>query len=584
MVLERVAKKGGIPFLTRTILDELDYNKSGAEKKNKNARFLFREFSKAGTEVVDKLPDGAPLRKSDFLVRLGFRGQDVFIISPTNFQTRTNNDDRIIEVADEYGLIFITKDMAAKIRADSVGVKAVLWSGPNMVQESSGQNAVSPFLLPASPITQIPVSLATRDIPTSGVSVSNGQGQHVTLGQEISRGGEGVIYETSVPNLVCKIYHAHCLTDLRKKKIELMLTRRIVRTGIAWPIDISLNRHGEFVGYLMPKAEGKPIQSSMFVKPILEKNFPEWRRIDLVNLCLTFLQHIRFLHDLNVIVGDINPMNLLITKNSQFVWMVDVDSFQVENYPCPVGTVNFTAPEIQGCKYEKFLRTKNHELFAVATMLFMILHPGKPPYSQQGGGTPGENIRAMDFPYGFKGETSSRNAPQGPWYRIWQNLPFKVKEAFHLTFHQNRRVSVLDWIKIIASYRGMLDRGHSNGDLFPSKLKVIDGVTTSCAKCGQQEEAERSRLDRLLVQGKQFLCTDCVENIRIKKLAEKGRAANDRAMNAGQAGRGNQSAAASSPASKATRPRQSPPASTTSGSQPSISNLLTAINRLFGIF
>ena len=95
-------------------------------------------------------------------------------------------------------------------------------------------------------------------------------------------------------------------------------------------------------------------------------------------------------------------MNLLVTEDSTNIWMVDTDSFQIENFPCPVGTVNFTAPEIQGRKYPEFLRSKEHELFAVATMLFMLLHPGKPPYSQQGGGSPSDNIKAMDFPYRFR--------------------------------------------------------------------------------------------------------------------------------------------------------------------------------------
>ncbi|RML94152.1 hypothetical protein APX70_07765, partial [Pseudomonas syringae pv. maculicola] len=64
--------------------------------------------------------------------------------------------------------------------------------------------------------------------------------------------------------------------------------------------------------------------------------------------------------------------NLLVTQDSTKLWMVDTDSFQIEGFPCPVGTVNFTAPEIQGVNYGTFMRTKEHELFAVATMLFMI--------------------------------------------------------------------------------------------------------------------------------------------------------------------------------------------------------------------
>lgn len=37
----------------------------------------------------------------------------------------------------------------------------------------------------------------------------------------------------------------------------------------------------------------------------------------------------------------------------------------------------------------------------------MIMLPGKPPYSQQGGGYPGDNIKNMDFSYPF-GENSNK--------------------------------------------------------------------------------------------------------------------------------------------------------------------------------
>ncbi|MBQ5927335.1 MAG: hypothetical protein IIX01_05380 [Clostridia bacterium] len=39
--------------------------------------------------------------------------------------------------------------------------------------------------------------------------------------------------------------------------------------------------------------------------------------------------------------------------------------------------------------------------------MFMIMLPGKPPYSQQGGGNPVQNIISMDFSYPF-GENSNK--------------------------------------------------------------------------------------------------------------------------------------------------------------------------------
>ena len=100
---------------------------------------------------------------------------------------------------------------------------------------------------------------------------------------------------------------------------------------------------------------------------------------------------------MNIIIGDINPLNILV-KSPTEVYFVDTDSYQVENYPCPVGTIEFTPPELQGKNYETFLRSFENEYFAIATLVFMILLPGKSPYTQQGGGDPAANIRAMEFP------------------------------------------------------------------------------------------------------------------------------------------------------------------------------------------
>lgn len=349
-----------------------------------------------------------------------------------------------------------------------------------------------------------------------------GSGRSILLGSSISAGGEGRIYGSSNSGLVCKIYHADKLTLLRQKKIQLMVSRKIDRLGICWPIDMLRNEHGEFVGYLMPRAMGKTLQSSMFVKPVLEKTYPRWRRVDLVRLCLAFLQHMQFLHSLNIIVGDINPMNFLVTDDSNTLWVVDTDSFQIENFPCPVGTVNFTAPEIQGCNYSDFLRTKDHELFAVATMLFMLLHPGKPPYSQQGGGSPADNIKAMDFPYRFRKNDDGydgKNAPHGPWQMIWANLPFHIKEHFHLAFRENRRLSIDEWLRAFRKYDYMLGKGQTSTELFPMSFRVRDPIDVPCGKCGNVHTASRQWVTKLNESGKRPWCPECVKRYKLERLA-----------------------------------------------------------------
>jgi len=91
-----------------------------------------------------------------------------------------------------------------------------------------------------------------------------------------------------------------------------------------------------------------------------------------VQLAINILERISYLHRLNVLLGDINPLNILV-KDENTIYFVDCDSYQIEGFPCAVGTVDFTAPEIQGVDFRTFLRAPEHELFAVATLLFMML-------------------------------------------------------------------------------------------------------------------------------------------------------------------------------------------------------------------
>ena len=78
--------------------------------------------------------------------------------------------------------------------------------------------------------------------------------------------------------------------------------------------------------------------------------------------------------------------------------------------------------------------------FAVATLMFMLMLPGKAPYAQQGGEDPATNIKNMDFSYPC-GDKSNQKTPDGLWGYIWSHLSFKLKEAFYETFHKSGKYS-----------------------------------------------------------------------------------------------------------------------------------------------
>lgn len=342
-----------------------------------------------------------------------------------------------------------------------------------------------------------------NSLPKEGDFVKTSS-RRISLLKRLGGGGEADVFKTD-SGLIAKIYKPDVITKRKHEKIKLMITKSLSYPGICYPKDIIYNRYGEFVGYLMPEAKDVELARSVFLPKLLQKKFPNWTRRDLVQLCVTILGQIQYLHDRNIILGDINPSNIMVVSPKE-VYLVDTDSFQIEGFPCPVGTVNYTAPEIQGKHFDEFLRTKGNEYFAVATLLFMIMLPGKPPYAQQGGADPVSNIINMDFSYNY-GEEKNGKVPAGPWRFMWSHLSSKMKEMFYCTFRKGEkystertRPSTNDWMKECCNYLKQFDSGKitqwdsMSAELFPTRFKKYPGaVFINCKKCGQEVDQKYCR-------------------------------------------------------------------------------------------
>jgi len=328
------------------------------------------------------------------------------------------------------------------------------------VRSASGGPA--PFALTNKLASSLGTPLSSRQAVREGDALFLKDGSRVTLRRVLATGGEGTIYELDDESSLCKVYRQDKLTLDRQEKIEIMLTRTVSDPMICWPRAAVYDSDKVFRGFIMPRALGKPVPlgHSLFLPAAFLKARPSWTRLNSARLAMTILQKIKRLHDMNVLIGDINPQNILM-EDEKTIYLVDCDSYQIEGYPCSVGTVNFTAPEIQGSDFRHFLRTKEHELFSVATLLFMIFMPGKSPYSHQGGEDGVTNIRKMHFPYAL-GERRPVAAPAGPWRLCWSHLPFTMKEAFNQCFHEDhrneKRVSIDRWALLLQEYLQVLEK------------------------------------------------------------------------------------------------------------------------------
>ena len=349
-------------------------------------------------------------------------------------------------------------------------------------------------------------------------TVYNKNDKAIILKDELGKGGEGTIYSVDTKT-VAKIYHTKSLTPEKEGKIKALIAKKIRLEGICAPIESLFDERGHFVGYLMPKANaesGFELQTCVFNPALLKLKLSDWDRINLANLSISILEKIKLLHENDIIIGDINPFNILI-KDDKTVYFVDVDSYQVDNYPCPVGTVHFTAPEIQNVdSFNKLIRTKEHEYFAVATLLFMIFHAGKTPFSFQGGGNMKENIISMNFSYPL-GDEDNYLAPQGMWEFIWSELSYEIRKGFYTVFKENIRLDINDWLNILNIYLDDLRQGTYPKAIFPNSTeKIVQGRTINMNRRDIKETDSNVRIGKTI-----FRPNAKGENIGVLELSTK---------------------------------------------------------------
>ena len=264
------------------------------------------------------------------------------------------------------------------------------------------------------------------------------------LGKLIAEGGEGSVFAAhseSEASLVAKLYHPNQRTRWREQKLRLMCSRPIRPPCVAWPREILYDELRRFVGVLMPRVDGVPLGAFAFHAELLKKQFFSWNRYDLTRLCLNLSESVHSLHRYGIVLGDLHPGNVMVSTDGSVCW-VDADSFQIEDYPCSVGTERFRAPELRG-NYGNFLRTRSHDAYALSVLLFMTLTLGLSPFARQGSGEDmQEAVRKGVLPYPF----ASYKPPPGiyppdtPGRYVWSYLPRKLRDALghNLTCVQRR--------------------------------------------------------------------------------------------------------------------------------------------------
>lgn len=375
-----------------------------------------------------------------------------------------------------------------------------------------------------------------RHMPHSGDQVlcESPQGTAMLqLGRDLGEGGEGVIYEADAGgDLVAKIYHSGEDAADRYEKLKAMVGNNPNIDGLCWPVALLKNSAGEFVGYLMPRARGKELATTVF-RPgrgcqRLSQNMG-WTRRSLAQIAENIAAAFEQMHRKGILMGDVNPRNFLVSKECK-VYLVDCDSYQFGSYSCPVGTDLYTPPEVheriraglqKGFNYS---RTEHNERYSLAVLLFEVIMLGKAPYVSRNNDAQDvvDAIIAGDFPYPFKdsstGQTGRMAAPLGQWRDIWSHTTFKVKKQFYATFtkENNDRPSAAEWRETMAEYGRTIEKGYSSDELIPRGFKDVSQsgdedvtamIQVECERCHHIFTMAKDQYEVKKRRGEPILCS-----------------------------------------------------------------------------
>lgn len=353
---------------------------------------------------------------------------------------------------------------------------------------------VDAFTMPnqISPIRK--VMRKSRTAPITNDVVYTSDNRPIKLGDEFMSNPQSITYQTDI-DMQAKIYQSQWLTfSYFEDKARRMLEKSVKCEGICWPTDILHNAEGEFVGILVPTAEGYQLKQLMSQQG-LETIFPEWNRKKLTHLTKTILDKIIYLQDRNILFGLVNP-GAIFVKDENHVFFAEMDSYQIEGFPILSHEKVMQAPELQTADDGMQLYTKQQDNYEIALLVFMILLPGKFPYNKGRNKNISESVKSMNFAfrYGRQGEEHGAREYFGLWRFVWSHLGNDLKQAFYYTFQNGKAFSAPEnrrdarfWLKKISELEQELSNPYDAESLniFPHTFKRFSGTKTiRCIKCG----------------------------------------------------------------------------------------------------
>ena len=156
---------------------------------------------------------------------------------------------------------------------------------------------------------------------------STGKREILDKSNFLASGGQGQIFVKN-DNVAYKIY-----TDPSKalpiaKINELSV---LVRPNIIRPLDIIIDKNNKPVGYTMIFVKNTYALCQLFTKAF--KNRMSVTKDIILDLVKKLQDTIKYIHDNDILVVDLNEMNVLVSSKLDDLYMIDIDSYQTKSFP-----------------------------------------------------------------------------------------------------------------------------------------------------------------------------------------------------------------------------------------------------------
>jgi serine/threonine protein kinase len=284
-------------------------------------------------------------------------------------------------------------------------------------------------------------------------------GEWINLAKEISKSGEGRIYQTSKAGFLAKIYHT--ITQDKIDKLEVMVknppvdpTRSQGHVSIAWPKCLLQDSYGKNLGFLMPTIGNGQTLINVYNPARREKNAAGFNWFYLHTTAMNIASIVQAIHKNSYVVGDLKPDNLLVTPNA-FASIIDTDSFQIVDrrtrkiYRCPVASQEFTPREMFGKDLPKVDRSDFQDGFALGVIIWQLLF-GYHPFSGEWSGSGNQPNIDQLIEQGWWMYGSSSQLRAGKLSMPLNIIHPELQQLFRKCFNDghnkpNARPSAADW-------------------------------------------------------------------------------------------------------------------------------------------